>query len=143
MKRRTFIAGLGSAAAWPVVARAQHSQRTRRIGLLSATPADDPEAMSCTAAFLRTLQELGWTEGRNVRIDIRWGTGDRDRVHRGAEELVAFAPDVILANGAAVVGPLLQVTRSIPVVTSTVSSTALSPPTCRCSSRPNWSLSST
>jgi putative ABC transport system substrate-binding protein len=116
MKRRTFIAGLGSAAAWPVVARAQQPQRTRRIGVLSSTPADDPETISRTAAFVRTLQELGWTEGRNVRIDLRWGTGDRDRVRRGAEELVAFAPDVILANGAAVVGPLLQVTSSIPVV---------------------------
>jgi putative ABC transport system substrate-binding protein len=72
--------------------------------------------MSRTAAFLRTLQELGWTDGRNVRIDIRWGTGDRDRVRQYAEELVAFAPDVILVNGAAAVGPLLQVTSSIPVV---------------------------
>jgi putative ABC transport system substrate-binding protein len=116
MRRREFIAGLGGAAAWPVVARAQQPQRTRRIGVLSATPADDPEAMSRTAAFLRTLQELGWTDGRNVRIDIRWGTGDRDRVRRYAEELVAFAPDVILVNGAAAVGPLLQVTSSIPVV---------------------------
>jgi len=114
IRRRTFIAGLGSAAAWPVMARAQQPQRTRRIGVLSSTPADDPESISRTAAFVRTLQELGWT--RNVRIDIRWGTGDRDRARREAEELVAVAPDVILANGAAVVGPLLQVTRSIPVV---------------------------
>jgi putative ABC transport system substrate-binding protein len=91
VKGREFIAGLGSAAVWPLAANAQQPQRTRRIGVLSATPADDPEAMSRTAAFLRTLQELGWTEGRNVRIAIRWGTGDRDRVRRSAEELVACA----------------------------------------------------
>jgi putative tryptophan/tyrosine transport system substrate-binding protein len=116
MRRREFIAGLAGAAAWPLAANAQQPQRTRRIGVISTTPADDPETISRIAAFRQTLQELGWTDGRNVRIDIRWGTGDRDRVRRYAEELVAFAPDVILANGAAAVGPLLQVTSSIPVV---------------------------
>jgi putative ABC transport system substrate-binding protein len=90
VNRREIIAGLGIVAAWPVVTRAQQ-QRTRRIGVLSSTPADDPESISRTAAFVRTLQELGWTEGRNVRIAIRWGTGDRDRVRRSAEELVACA----------------------------------------------------
>ena len=78
--------------------------------------ADDPEGQARLAAFLQALQQLGWTDGRNVRIDIRWGAGDADRIRRHAAELVALAPDVILANGGSTVGPLLQATRSVPIV---------------------------
>ena len=98
MRRREFIALGGAAAAWPVAARAQ--ERTRRIGLLSALAADDPESMARIAAFLQGLQELGWSVGRNVRIDYRWGAGDAERYRKFAAELVALAPDVILGIGA-------------------------------------------
>jgi putative tryptophan/tyrosine transport system substrate-binding protein len=117
MRRRTFITLLGgAAAAWPLAARAQQRERMRRIGVLSTLPADDPEATARTAAFLQTLQELGWTDGRNVRIDIRWGAGDAELFRRHASELVALAPDVILAVGGAVVPSLLQATRTVPIV---------------------------
>jgi putative tryptophan/tyrosine transport system substrate-binding protein len=116
MKRREFIAGLGSAAAWPVVARAQQGDRVRRIGVLSSIPADEPEATARTAAFLQTLQELGWTDGRNVRVDIRWGIGDPERTRRYIAELLALAPDVILTNGSVGVVPLQQATRTVPIV---------------------------
>jgi putative tryptophan/tyrosine transport system substrate-binding protein len=116
MRRREFIAGVGSAAAWPVAVRAQPGDRVRRIGVLLNRESDDPEAQARNAAFLQGLQELGWTVGRNVRIDYRWGGGNADR-HRGlAAELVALAPDVILAATGAVVGALQQVSRSVPIV---------------------------
>ena len=105
MKRREFITLLGgAAAAWPLAARAQQPERMRRIGVLMSTAADDPEAQARMAAFLQGLQQLGWTDGRNVRIDTRWGAGDADRIRRYAAELVALAPDVILATGAATRG---------------------------------------
>ena len=117
MKRREFITLLGgAAAAWPLAARAQQGERMRRIGVLMSTAADDPEGQARIAAFLQGLQQLGWTDGRNVRIDIRWAAGDADRIRRYAAELVALAPDVILATGGAAVGPLLQATRTVPIV---------------------------
>ena len=88
----------------------------RRIGVLLPATADDPEFQARVAAFVQGLQQLGWTEGRNVRIDIRWGAGDAERIRRYAAELVALAPDVILAAGGATVGPLFQATRTVPIV---------------------------
>ncbi len=116
MRRREFILLFGNAAVtWPQVIRAQ-SERTRRIGILSALGADDPEGQARIAAFLRELQRLGWSEGRNVRVEYRWGTGDADRIRRDAAELVAFEPDVILAAGGQVMLPLREVTRTVPIV---------------------------
>src|SRR5215467_5248676 len=115
--RRKFLATLGGAAAsWPLVARAQQSERVRRIGVLSSLAADDPETQARHAAFLQGLQEWGWTTGRNVQIDYRWGAGDPDRFRKYAVELVALAPDVILATGTPVTAALLQATRSVPIV---------------------------
>jgi putative ABC transport system substrate-binding protein len=88
----------------------------RRIGVLSSLPADDPEATARMAAFRQALQELGWTEGRNVRIDIRWGIGDPERLRRDIAELLALAPDVILTSGSVGVAPLQQATRTVPIV---------------------------
>jgi putative ABC transport system substrate-binding protein len=116
MKRRTFIAGLGSAAAWPVATRAQQPDRMRRIGVLMNLAVDDPESLRRMAAFVQGLQELGWTDGRNVRFDYRSGLADADLYRKYAAELVALAPDVILANGAATMGSLQQLTRALPIV---------------------------
>src|SRR5262245_64329749 len=99
MRRREFITLVGGAAAyWPVAARAQHPERVRRIGGLTGT-ADDSITQRCLAAFLQALQQLGWTDGHNVRVDYRWGGGDADRIRKYAAELVALAPDVILSTG--------------------------------------------
>src|SRR6266436_489905 len=111
MNRRGFITLLGGAAAWPLAARAQETQRVRRIGVLTAFASDDPAQQSRVLAFAQALAQSGWTEGRNVRIDIRWGAGDPERIRRYAAELVALAPDVILADGSGTTGPLLQATR--------------------------------
>jgi len=109
MKRRDFLTLLGGATvAWPLAARAQQGERMRRIGVLTAGAADDPVLQERNAAFLQALQQLGWTVGRNLRIDYRWPGGDAERVRKYAAELVALAPDVILASGTANVGPLLQ-----------------------------------
>ena len=116
MRRREFIAGLGIAAASPLVARAQQGDRVRRIGVLLPATADDAVFQARVGAFLQGLALLGWTIGRNVRIDIRWATLNAAEIRRHAEELAALAPDVILANGASAVGPLLQVTRTVPIV---------------------------
>jgi putative ABC transport system substrate-binding protein len=117
MKRRDFITLLGgAAAAWPMVARAQQAERLRRIGVLLNVAADDPEGQARNAAFLQGLQELGWTVGRNVRIDYRWGAGDAALRRRYATELVALAPDVILTSGGSTLGPMLQLTSTIPIV---------------------------
>jgi len=113
MKRRAFIALLGGAAAWPLAAGAQQPERMRRIGVLMTLAADDPEGQE---AFVQGLQELGWTDGRNVQIDYRWPAGDAQRIRRYAAELAALAPDVILAGGGAVVPSLLQATRTVPIV---------------------------
>jgi putative ABC transport system substrate-binding protein len=116
MKRREFITLLGGAAAWPLGAHAQQAERTRRIGVLMHLAADDPEAQARIGAFLQGLQEWGWAVGRNVRIEYRWAAGDAERIRKYAAELVALAPDVILATGGAVVGPLLEATSTVPVV---------------------------
>jgi len=113
MKRRNFIALLGSAAvSWQLAVRAQQPERMRRIGVLMNLTADDPEAPGRVAAFAQGLGELGWTIGRNVRIDYRWGANDPDRGRRYAEELIALMPDVILASGSTAVRPLLRATRT-------------------------------
>ena len=104
-KRRAFIKLLGGTAAWPLAARAQQGERMRRIGVLMLSAADDPEFQARITAFVQGLAQLGWLDGRNVRIDTRWGAADADRVRKYAAELVALAPDVILANSSAAVAP--------------------------------------
>jgi ABC-type uncharacterized transport system substrate-binding protein len=121
MNRRALITLLGNAAAaWPLAARAQQPDRMWRIGVLTNLVEYDPEGQARDAAFLQGLQQLGWTDGRNVRIDIRRTLGDADRARRDAAELVALAPDVILTTGSAGVGSLLQATRTVPIVFVTV-----------------------
>jgi putative ABC transport system substrate-binding protein len=122
MQRRNFIRLLGGAAlAWPLVARAQQSDRVRRIGVLLAATADDPDYQARIAAFQQGLQQLGWSDGHNVHIDTRWATTKADDIRRHAAELAALAPDVILAGtGTATVAPLLQVTRTVPIVFAVV-----------------------
>ena len=117
MKRREFIALLGgAAAAWPVAARAQQPDRSRRIGVVMNLAADDLELQRRKRAFVEGLQQLGWTEGRNIRIDTRWGAGDADRFRQYAAELVALAPDVILVASSAVMGMTRRATRIVPIV---------------------------
>jgi putative ABC transport system substrate-binding protein len=117
MRRRAFITLLGGmAAAWPLAARAQPPERMRRIGVLMNTAADDPEGQARMAAFHQGLQEWGWTPGRNAQIDIRWGAVDADSSRRYAAEVVALAPDVILASASAAMGALQQTTRTVPIV---------------------------
>ena len=121
IKRREFIALIGGAGvAWPLAAGAQQGERVRRIAVLMPGAADDPEYQARMTAFLQGLAQLGWLDGRNARIDIRWTAGDADRIRKYAAELVALAPDVILAPASAVTGPLLQATRTIPIVFTTV-----------------------
>ena len=116
MKRREFITMLGGAAAtWPLTAHAQQPERMRRIGAFAGIE-DDAEGQARFAAFVQGLRQLGWTDGRNVRIDYRWGGGNADNIRKHAAELASLAPDLILAAGAAVVGPLLQATRTVPIV---------------------------
>jgi putative ABC transport system substrate-binding protein len=115
--RRGFITLLGgAAAAWPLAARAQQSERMRRIGALMNVAADNPVGQARIAAFLQGLQESGWTVGRNVQIDYRWTAGNADRTRGYAAELATLAPDVILTTGSAGLGPLLQATRTVPIV---------------------------
>jgi putative ABC transport system substrate-binding protein len=117
MKRREFITLIGGAvAAWPVAARAQQTERVRRVGVLMSVAADGPDGQPRLAAFLKGLQELGWTDGRNVRIDLRWGAGDAERTRNYVAELVALGPDVILASGDHPVVALQQATRTVPIV---------------------------
>src|SRR5262245_15652004 len=118
MKRRAFIAGFGAAAAWPLTAHAQQ-ERVRRIGVLTPLSPDDPEGQARLAAFLQGLQQLGWTDGRNVQIDVRWGA-DADHMRKYAAELVALAPDVILTNGELAVAMLQQATHAVPIVFGSV-----------------------
>jgi putative tryptophan/tyrosine transport system substrate-binding protein len=120
-KRRAFITLLGSAAvAWPRLARAQQAERMRRIGVLMNLASDDPEAQARIATFRQELQQLGWTDGRDVRIDDRWA-GDASRFHGYAEELLALAPDVVLASATPSVQALRQVSRTVPIVFANVS----------------------
>ena len=121
MKRREFITLLGGAvAAWPLVARAQQPERVRCIGVLMGLAATDAEGQAYFATFLQGLQEFGWAIGRNVIIDIRWSTGNNTDFRKYAMELVALGPEVILAYSSAVVAPLLQVTRTVPIVFAVV-----------------------
>ena len=121
MRRREFITLLGSAATWPLAARAQHAgERMRRIGVLMNIPSNDEEGQARITAFAQALQKLGWTEGGNVRTHTRWAADDVDRYRRYAEELVALTPDVILASGSPSVEALLRVTRSVPIVFANV-----------------------
>ena len=106
----------GAATAWPLVVRAQQPERMRRVGVLMNQAANDPEGQARVAAFLQGLQQLGWTEGRNIRIEYRWSAGNDADNHKNAAELVALAPDVIFASGTATVGPALQASRTVPIV---------------------------
>src|SRR5215831_14155932 len=116
-RRRDFITLLGGAAAWPLATRAQQGERMRRIGVLMAATADDPEYQPRMKAFQQGLTLLGWTEGRNVRVDTRWAGTNADDVRKHAVELAALAPDVILAgSGTTTVAPLLQATNTVPIV---------------------------
>jgi len=114
--RRQFIAALGGASALPLSARALQPERMRRIGVLNGSSADDPVAQARHSAFLQELQQLGWTDGRNVRIEVRWAAGDAADTRKYAMELVALAPDVILATGGSPMGPLLEASRTVPIV---------------------------
>jgi putative tryptophan/tyrosine transport system substrate-binding protein len=116
VKRRNFITLLGGAAVWPLAAGAQQPDRIRRIGVLNAFAENDPEVQANITAFRQVLQKLGWTDGRNVRIDYRWGGADPGRIHAQAKELVGLNPDVILVSSALALQPLMHETRSIPIV---------------------------
>ena len=118
LRRREFITLLGgAAAAWPLAARAQQPERMRSVGVFTAAfAADDQEGLARVGALLQGLQQLGWTIGRNLRIEYRWGGGDAERTRKYATELAALSPDVILTSGSATIGPLLQATRTVPVV---------------------------
>src|SRR5262249_29533963 len=116
MRRREILGVLGAAATWPLAARAQQADRVRRIGVLPNSAAADPLGQARQGAFLQGLQQAGWTIGRNVQIETRWAAGDGDRLRAYAAELVALAPDLILATGNAGAAPLLQATRTVPIV---------------------------
>jgi putative ABC transport system substrate-binding protein len=117
MRRREFITLIGGmVVSWPLTARGQQSERVRRIGVLLGQAIDDQQGQARIAALLKALQSMGWIDGRNVRMDVRWGAGNAQEINRYASELVATAPDVIVASGSAAVGPLLQATRTVPVV---------------------------
>jgi putative tryptophan/tyrosine transport system substrate-binding protein len=116
VKRRTFIAGLGSAAAWPVVARGQQPAPMRRVGVLMAFDETDPQGQARFSGFTQRLSELGWTEGRNLRMDVRWAAGNVDLMRLLAKELVGLKPDVILATSTPVTAALQGETRTIPIV---------------------------
>ena len=116
MGRREFITLLGGAAAWPLAARAQHRERMRSVGVLTPFTAHDPEGQNRVTAFAQALQQLGWSVGENLRLLYRWGDGSSGTMQKNAAELVALAPDVILADSSAALSPLLQATRTVPIV---------------------------
>ena len=117
MRRREFITLVaGAAATWPLAARAQQADQMRRIGVLFGGPEGDPDVLARLAAFQQVLQQSGWTEGRNIRIESRWGAANPDSIRKHAAELAALAPDVILANGDQVAAQLLRATRTVPIV---------------------------
>src|SRR5262249_25787391 len=116
MKRRAFIALIGGAAAWPLVARAQQDERMRRIGVLISLNAEDPQSKARAAAFLRGLHSFGWADGRNLRIDYRWGGGDAGHMRRYAAELIALVPDVVVAGGSEATAAFRQASRDVPIV---------------------------
>jgi putative ABC transport system substrate-binding protein len=119
MKRRTFIAVLGSTAAWPVMAQAQRGERMRRIGVLMSLASDDAEGQARNAALLQGLGGLGWIFGRNVWIEYRWAAGNSDLYRRYAEELVGLAPDILVASGASAAIALQRTSRAVPIVFAT------------------------
>ena len=116
MRRREFITFLGGAAAWPLAARAQQPERMRRIGVLINLTADDPQSQARIAVLLKGLQQFGWAEGLNIRIDYRWGSGDVNRLRNYAAELIALAPDVVLAGGSEAAATFQQASRNLPIV---------------------------
>jgi putative ABC transport system substrate-binding protein len=116
MRRRDFITLGGAAAAWPLAVRAQQPEWTKRIGVLMTIAGDDPESSRRLTALVRALQELGWSDSRNVRIDTRWGAGDPDRIRKYAAELVTLAPDIIVTTGSASTAAALQTTGTVPIV---------------------------
>ena len=116
MRRRAFIAGLGGAAAWPVLARAQHTVGVRRIGVLTFAAPSDQEGQSSVAAFQEELRKLGWVEGRNSEIDIRWAAADVELMKRFAKELVALQPELIFTSSTAATAAMLQQTHTIPII---------------------------
>ena len=117
MQRRQFIAGFGGAAVtWPLLARAQQREQIARIGVLMSAAAEDPEGQSRFAAFRQALQKLGWTEGQNVRIEVRWAAADAALERKFATELVSLTPDVLLATASPTVAALQSVTRTVPIV---------------------------
>jgi putative ABC transport system substrate-binding protein len=120
MNRREFITFLGGAAAWPLAARAQQGDRVRRIGVLIPGDENDPVYKPRVSAIIQTLAGLGWSDGRNVRIDLRWGGGDANRIRALAQELVGLQPDIILTSGAAATAALQRETRTIPIVFANV-----------------------
>jgi putative ABC transport system substrate-binding protein len=116
MKRRQFIAGLGAAAAWPLAARAQQGDRVRRVGVLIGGDENDPVYKSRASAFTQALAGLGWTDGRNMRVDLRWAGGDINRIRALAEELVGLQPDIIATGGTPATVAVQRETRTIPIV---------------------------
>jgi putative tryptophan/tyrosine transport system substrate-binding protein len=116
MLRRNFITFLGGAAAWPLATRAQPLERVRLIGMLLPTNANDPEYPTLIDAFMQGLAQVGWTAGRNLRVETRWAGGDVEGISKKAAELVALAPDVIMAAGSAAAGPAIRATRTIPII---------------------------
>src|SRR5271167_993852 len=116
MRRREFIAGLGSAAAWPLAADAQQADRVRRVGVLMPWDENDPEGKRRYSAFTQALADLGWTDGRNVRMDLRWAGGDINRIRALAQDLVGLQPDVILASATAATAALQRETPTIPII---------------------------
>ena len=120
MKRRTFIAGLGSAVAWPLAANAQQGDRVRRIGVLMGSDENDPVFKPRLSAFTQALAGLGWTDGRNVRLDVRYAGGDSNRIRAFAQELVGSQPDIVLAGSTTATIALQRETRTIPIVFASV-----------------------
>jgi len=120
MRRRSFIHGIAVCAAWPFAASAQQPERVRRIGVLMPTAAEDRDGQDRISALLQGLQQWGWMVGRNIRMEYRWDTGSADAIRKGAADLVGLAPDVIVANGSVAMGPLMQLTRTLPIVFATV-----------------------
>jgi putative tryptophan/tyrosine transport system substrate-binding protein len=126
MRRRQFIAGLGSAAAWSLAARAQQIERVRRIGVLTPGDENDPLGMSQLSALTRALADLGWTNGRSAQIDLRWGHGDNDRMRAFARELVSLQPDIIVTYGTPATVAVQRETRTIPIVFAAVTDPVVS-----------------
>ena len=121
IRRREFIVGLGGAAAWPLAARAQQGNRVRRIGWLMAGDENDPETKRRLSAFIQALAGLGWTVGRNVRMDVRWAGADNNRIRALAQELVDLQPDIILTNATTATAAVQRETRTIPIIFASLS----------------------